>query len=195
MVKLTKIDAARRQLITAVRLLFSGDDIVSIYSLASNAWEVIDAICVQRNLHGLSHQTRSILTGKKDLKRDFVNVPYRNFFKHADIDPDNSIDLPKYKEVDFLITLAVADYLALLEKSPIEFQVFQLWFFALYPDTVAEPHVAEIIRTAQSEFPKIHEMERKDQLAMARESLQRALSDADVLADPRTEPHFQALGR
>jgi hypothetical protein len=35
----TKIDAARRQLVTAIRLFFDGGDPVSVYSLASNAWK------------------------------------------------------------------------------------------------------------------------------------------------------------
>ena len=42
---LTKIDVARRQLVTAIRLLFDGGDSVSIFSLAANAWEVIDVLC------------------------------------------------------------------------------------------------------------------------------------------------------
>ncbi len=42
---LTKIAAARRQLTTAIRLFFDSGDRVSVYSLASNAWEVIDVLC------------------------------------------------------------------------------------------------------------------------------------------------------
>ncbi|MET5013305.1 hypothetical protein AAHH80_40480 [Burkholderia pseudomallei] len=40
----TKIDASKRQLITAIRLFFDGGDFVSVYSLASNASEFIDVL-------------------------------------------------------------------------------------------------------------------------------------------------------
>jgi hypothetical protein len=58
-VPLTKIDAARRQLATAIRFFFNGGDSVSVLSLAANAWEVIDALCTRDGLTSMSAQARS----------------------------------------------------------------------------------------------------------------------------------------
>ena len=56
---LKKIDVARRQLITAIRLVFDGEDSVSVYSLAANAWEIIDVLCNKEKILSLSNQSRS----------------------------------------------------------------------------------------------------------------------------------------
>jgi hypothetical protein len=83
----TKIDAARRQLATAIRLIFMDADRVSVFSLASNAWEIVDALCRRANIESLSLETQDHLPKDKKLRRDYINEPYRNFFKHADRDP------------------------------------------------------------------------------------------------------------
>ncbi|WP_240786951.1 hypothetical protein [Ramlibacter rhizophilus] len=85
---LTKFDVASRQLATAIRLFFDGADPISVFSLAANAWEVIDVLCTRARVTSASTQTRGHLTAGKDLKRDYINSPFRNFFKHADRDPD-----------------------------------------------------------------------------------------------------------
>lgn len=41
--EVTKFDAARRQLVTAIRLFFEGGDSISVYTLAHASWEVLDA--------------------------------------------------------------------------------------------------------------------------------------------------------
>jgi hypothetical protein len=43
--QLTKLEIARRQLATAIDLFFADRDLVSVYSLATNSWEVIDVLC------------------------------------------------------------------------------------------------------------------------------------------------------
>lgn len=83
---LSKIDVARRQLITAIRLLFDGEDSVSIFSLAANAWEIIDVLCKNADVSSLSNHARENIPTGKNLKYDYINSPYRNFFKHADND-------------------------------------------------------------------------------------------------------------
>ena len=128
---LSKVDVARRQLITAICLFFANGDPVSVFTLAANAWEVIDALCNKRGVASVSNETRSHIPAADDLKRDYVNSPFRNFFKHADRDPDASINgFDKYNS-DGIIFLGVEDYIRLNGKSPIEFQVFQIWYLAV----------------------------------------------------------------
>jgi hypothetical protein len=115
---LTKVDVARRQLVTAIRLLFDEGDSVSIFSLAANAWEVIDVLCNKAGVLSFSNQTREHIQGGKDLKYDYINSPYRNFFKHADRDPEAISSPLKDSDVDSLIFLAVEDYLRLRKRSP-----------------------------------------------------------------------------
>jgi hypothetical protein len=46
--QLSKLEAARRQLVSGIRLFFEDGDSVSIYTLAHASWEVLDALCRQR---------------------------------------------------------------------------------------------------------------------------------------------------
>jgi hypothetical protein len=108
-VPLTKVDAARRQLATAISLFFKGEDAVSVLSLAANAWEVIDALCTHGGVASMSAQARSYIAPGKDLKKDYINSPFRNFFKHADWDPDGVLQDFEDSAVDGILFLAVKD--------------------------------------------------------------------------------------
>ncbi len=175
---------------TAIQLLFDSGDPVSIYSLAANAWEVIDALCDKASVDSISSQTREHLPEGKDLKRDYVNSPYRNFFKHADRDPDAV--LPSFDEsnVDSIIFLAVEDYLRLLKKSPVEFQVFQLWYLAANVEKVSTDSLHEILQSIESTFPNIRDLPRKERIVMGRRVLEDALKDNELVRDNRTEAAF-----
>lgn len=187
---LTKIDVARRQLVTAIQLLFDGGDSVSIYSLAANAWEVIDALCNKACIKSISNQTREHIQVGADLKLNYVNSPYRNFFKHADRDPDAV--LPSFDEsnVDSVIFLGVEDYLRLVKKSPVEFQVFQLWYLAANLEKVSTDSLNEILQSIDAAFPSIRELPRKERILMGRQVLEDALKDSDLMRDTRTEAAF-----
>lgn len=88
----TKIDAAKRQLITAIRLFFDGGDGVSVYSLASNVWEVIDVLCTNTGVKSFSKQMRENLPAGHTPKY-YINEPWRNFFKHAKRRPRDVFDI------------------------------------------------------------------------------------------------------
>ena len=81
--RVTKLDSARRQLVTAIRLFFNGGDLVSVYSLALNAWDVIDVLCTKAFVGSFSKQARVNLPAGHTLKY-YINEPCRNFFKHAE---------------------------------------------------------------------------------------------------------------
>ena len=184
---LTKIDVARRQLVTAIVLLFNDDDPVSVYSLAANAWEVIDALCMRKGIDSISAQTREHLPQGAKLKRDYINSPYRNFFKHADQDPEVVLQSFDESSVDSVIFLAVEDYLRLLKKSPVEFQVFQLWYLAAHVGKLAAEPLTEILDSIESAFPRIRELPRRDRLTMGRKVLEEARKDQGLQKDNRTE--------
>lgn len=123
-VTLTKREAARRQIKTAIELFFADGDPVSVYSLTANGWEIVDLLCTRAGIDSVSNQTREHAGPEKDLKRDYINSPYRNFFKHADRDPDGVLEGFNDKLNDAILFLAVEDYIRLFESSPVEFQVF-----------------------------------------------------------------------
>jgi len=184
---LTKQAVARSQLLTALKLFFENDDIVSIYTLASNAWEIIDSLCDSQNVESLSNQTRDHIGSDKDLKKDFVNSPARNFFKHADRDPEDLLEDFTELKCDGLLYLAVEDYMRLHGTSPIEFQVFQLWYLSIYIEKVAAGELTKILEPSEQIFPNIRNLNREGQKELWRKTLEKAKQDPEVLHDPRTE--------
>ena len=123
--QLTKLEVARRQLATAIDLFFADRDSVSVYSLATNSWEVIDALCRKAGIGSFSIQTRENVPSGKDLMVNYVNSPYRNFFKHADTDSEKTWPPLPDSQVEGVLFLAVEDYIRLNGRSPLQFQVFQ----------------------------------------------------------------------
>jgi len=188
--RVTKIDAARRQLITAIRLFFDHGDLVSVYSLASNAWEIIDVLCTSSGVESFSKQTREHLSAGYTLKY-YINEPCRNFFKHAERDPnpDSSVELCE-ANVAAILFLAVEDYIRFRQGGPIEAQVFQLWYVAVFPEkvTVDDPMAQSILDKAKLAFPGIATLASTDRVELGRRVLEAERADAALAANPKTEP-------
>jgi hypothetical protein len=188
---LTKSAVARSQLATAIELFFAGRDSVSIYSLAANAWEVTDALCTRAGVESMSIQARGCLPVGKDLKRNYVNSPHRNFFKHADNDPHETVEPLSESQVEGLLFLAVEDYIRLNRRSPVQLQVFQLWYLAKYPEKLDPTVAVEVFEGVAQAFPGLASLPPRDQLAWGSQMLAQASVDQLVLADPRTERAFE----
>src|SRR4030042_3148301 len=188
MQQLNKQDVAKRQLVTAIQLFFANSDPVSVYTLAANAWEVIDVLCSNNDIDSISDQSRKHTPKEKDLKRDYVISPYRNFFKHADRDADECLDGFDDQKCDSVIFLGVEDYIRLNKKSPLEFQVFQLWYLSVHVAQVAEEALDTIRESIDTHFPNIRELTREEQKLVGKQALLNARRDTVLLSDPRVEP-------
>ena len=87
--KLTKLDAARRQLQTAIILWFTNGDSVSIHTLAAAAYQVIYTATKKRapDRPALLFDSQ-LLTGVRRQAFNSTMKSFASFFKHADLDTD-----------------------------------------------------------------------------------------------------------
>lgn len=172
-------------MITAIRLFFSNADPVSVFTLAGNAWEIIDTLCQKNEIGSLSDESKSRLPEGITL-RSYIN-PIRNFLKHADRDPDGVLD--KFSDVsnDSVLILAVEDYIRLRGKSPIEFQVYQVWYFAVYPEKLPERFSVQHKPNFERFIPRILQHSRIEQKIMGCDVLQNAKQDSELMNHPDTE--------
>lgn len=184
---LTKTIVAKRQLVTAINLFFNEGDPVSIFTLSSNAWEIIDSLCDFNKISSVSNETREHVPQGKDLKRDFINLPYRNYFKHADKDPEAELDDFKDEACDELLFLATEDYIRLNKASPTELQVYQLWYSAVHYEKVADDSSDRILEAASFHFPDIRSKKRSTQKDMGKKAISDAYKDKDFLSNPLVE--------
>jgi len=133
MTRIEKLEAARRNLAAAVRLFFEQGDPIAIHTLAAAAQGVIRDVARTR---GLAHT--SILHDHPDIPADtqkewikILNAP-RNFFKHADADPNGTLEFDESANETLLLDACLI--LSEVSDSALsEANVYLGWFTTANP--------------------------------------------------------------
>lgn len=125
-IKISKLDAAKRQLETAIRLYFNDADPVSIHTLAAAAHGILADINKHNNGHPMLVSDFLVKTEyKKEIRRKMSEA--KNHFKHADQNPEAVIDFnPDVNET--YIFDAGTKYHELTGESVLYFKIFNAWF-------------------------------------------------------------------
>jgi hypothetical protein len=170
--KLSKKQVAVSQLDTAIELLFSAGDVVSTHTLAAASLTIFADLLKDRNVQGWTEKGIASFPGKETDARK-VLARARNFFKHADNDPEAHLDFDE-KENDAMIILATLEYGELLRGGPKKLSepmsVFQLWYLANSQERIdafnshGTIHIKALTAEAQLLFPKLSKMPRAEQL-------------------------------
>lgn len=115
---------------------------------------------------------------------------YYNAFKHLTTRQGDTRDdaelLSEFDDYhnDALLFIAWTDFMAASALTPIEAQVFQVWFYASHPEKLARREDADRFLAV---FPKLNELPRAQRKAGLRAQIAKARKNADVMADPRTD--------
>ncbi len=128
-IEITKLEAARRQLETAIRLYFSNGDQISIHTLAAASYNVIRDIVRKKKLGAMIVKDLSVQHAKPEFRKVVSKAlnAAENFFKHADKDPEASFNfLPA--QTEFLIFDAEVMYQKLTGRVSPLFLAFRGWF-------------------------------------------------------------------
>lgn len=89
-VTITKLDAARRELRTAIELWFNDGDPVAIHVLAFSAYEIIHALCRRKGITNLIYNSDMIKKSKRQEASQLLKKA-ASFFKHAEHDPNTTM--------------------------------------------------------------------------------------------------------
>ena len=141
---ISKLDAARRQLEVAIRLYFFEDDVVSTYALGAAAYEVLRDIAQARSI-GLQTMEQGLLDRVVPGKEKELKVAlkrHQNFFKHADRDPDATIDFNP-ESTEFLLFDCCIAYSQLTTETPPLVGLFNLWWRYQYRHLIKEEYSEE----------------------------------------------------
>jgi len=137
----TKIDAAVRQLETAITLWFHDAEPVSIATLTYAGYQIISDLNKNRNGKSmlLDEENKHIKPKyQKAFRRIMRATP--NFFKHADQDPDETHYF-KPEVTQFILFEAITIYSSWnMEIRPL-FKVYSLWITLVYPKLFKEDYV------------------------------------------------------
>jgi hypothetical protein len=136
--RVTKIDAARRQLETAIELYFADRDPVAVHTLAAAAFEVLTDLRTEAGQP--DEMMELIVTERRREVRDKLREA-QNFFKHADRDGDAALDFDPATTELFLF-LSTQRHAA-LAKNTLAMQCMYWWFLLHQPDLLTDPKVRE----------------------------------------------------
>ncbi len=142
-ITISKMDAARRQLKTAIRLWFEEGDPVAIHTLAAAAHEIIHRKFRDKGLRGLFFDSLLI---KKEMRGEWAKAikKHANFFKHAGQKDETTIDFNV--EINFVFLLVCCKALREMDENlGIEELSFTQWII------VNKPHL--LVKGAYDNFP------------------------------------------
>lgn len=188
--KLDKAEVARRQLGTALALFLDDLDPVSVHALACGGGEIAEHLTRKVGAVAFSTHAHAIFPDlkPKDIRR-FRNQ-FWNSFKHATThkgeDRDDRTLLKRFNDLqnDHALFVGWYDYMMATRRLPIEAQIFQVWYFALYPKKLNPTVDRAPYRKA---FPKLRKMSRRQRKAALRRVIGRWRLDPGVTNDPQTE--------
>jgi len=143
--KVSKIDAAERQLKTAIKLFFDEGDLVSIHTLVSAADGILTGLCKKKGIPPgvLRDVELFVVPGREKEWLKALNKA-QNFFKHADNDPSEIYEL-NAKGVHMHMFSAVEAFQRLTKKLFVQAFVFEIWFFANNPKLLKEGEYKDAI--------------------------------------------------
>jgi hypothetical protein len=133
-IKITKLDAAVRQLRTAIRLWFSDGDPVAIHTLLAAAHEIIHRLFRLKGLDDLLFDSKRI---KPEFRALWAKKPKEpaNFFKHAKIEGDKEIIIEFNPDTNYMLAfITCAGLHRMGEKLGLEEQAFTRWMLVQHPD-------------------------------------------------------------
>jgi hypothetical protein len=139
-IKISKLDAARRQILTAIRLYFNHGDIVSMHTLAAAAFKITQNICDKSpNLPDSLTDWIDQLVKPED-KNVFWNKLHEtaNFFKHANHDPDAVHEFSP-EQTENILFFAVYQYQQLTGEWSAEIRLFTNWYMLHHPESFNSP--------------------------------------------------------
>jgi hypothetical protein len=137
-IRISKLDAAQRQLRTAISLWFQDGDPVPVHALAFAAYEVFHFVSGHRDPHRRDLLFDSIYI-KEERRKEYLAVVKReaNFFKHGDRDPEAILDFnPEVAE--FFILYAILARQLCGESQSEEESIFMWWIMFHWPEMLSE---------------------------------------------------------
>jgi hypothetical protein len=128
---LTKLEAAKRQLETAIRLYFEDSDPVSIHTLTAAAYQVIEDLDSKRRSTGtiVKDQLVDYLTREDSQILRHKIREAENLFKQADRDPDATLPF-RPRKTELRLVDACLKYRELTDENVALFTLFVAWYLA-----------------------------------------------------------------
>jgi hypothetical protein len=141
---ITRLDAVRDQLNSAIRLYFLWDDLVSAVTLAGAAERVLSDLQPADGIFDIDARSiRSVINlyikpGHQKQAAISFRADY-DFFRHADRQPKDDYELAENR-VDSLLFISVCSFEFLCKTTTQEMRIFLWWFMIKNPHILKKEH-------------------------------------------------------
>lgn len=136
-IKVNKIEAARRQIDMAIRMLFDNEDPIAIHTLAMAGFRILRDLADIKN-SSIHKKIQSTIKPGMEGKAWGAIQKLANFLKHAKKDPNAIIDNIEEEINDFILFLASMYYRDLGNQFTPEMLALYGWFSVSHPDFISE---------------------------------------------------------
>jgi hypothetical protein len=184
------MEIARRQLGTALWLFLEDLDPVSVHTLTGAGAELAEQLA--RNVGSSPFLDHVLRTNPSMTRQRYYALArqYYNAFKHLS-GPDGAVRNDEAllgtfddEKNDALMFVAWTDFTAASGVTPIEAQVFLVWFYASHPEKMAKREDGERFLSV---FPRLSELDRPARKAALKAQIAEARKNAAVMEDQRTD--------
>ena len=190
---LDKAHVARRLLGAALALFLEDLDPIVVHALACTAGEVAEYLAVKAS--GQPFTARALATFRNNSWRDIRRArnQFWSSFRYATTHDDDQDGYSKLVsgfsdlQNDHALLVGWYDLMLACKKLPIEAQMFQSWYFALYPERLGSE--ADVSRY-ETLFPRLRDLARSDQKNALRDAIERSRQDPAIMNDPATEQGY-----
>jgi hypothetical protein len=146
----TKLDAGKSQLATAIRLYFEDCDPVSVHTLVMAANEIIERLCESEGTPAIRNSFLAMIIPEWRRKFGRHLNKARNFFKHAS---DHDEVLEDFSDEQNLVGIVMAVHgLLLLGVDMLEARLFTAWVRLVEPELFLDPLPRDLIGTYDATF-------------------------------------------
>ncbi len=136
-----KLDAARRQIETAITMFFEEGDVISQHTLISAAWGIVYDLAKKQGIAGSLKDAP--LDDQMDRRKfiEAIHLP-QNFFKHAKTDIGVRLAF-RYRVTHFFFFDAIRLFVLLHNAVPENMRIFLTWFQLRYVKLLCFPSTEE----------------------------------------------------
>ncbi len=149
MIQIGKTQAASQQIVEAARLFFEERDPVSIHTLVAASHGILRDLLLKKGDRSFLKDSPYIREDKRTEFRRIINRA-QNFFKHANRDPEESLQFDP-ASTKFLLLDGIEMFYRLYDVRPLELEFFRVWFVAAHPqfllDGPLKDQVAPLLAT------------------------------------------------
>ena len=168
--KINKIEAARRQIDTAIRLLFDNEDPTAIHTLSMAGFRILRDLAKKQNSN-ISKSVQSMIKPGMEGKFWGSIQSFANYFKHAEKDPDAIINNIPEEVNDPILFLASLYYKDLGYQFTPEMLALIGWYSAIHPDLIQKYAPDNFQAQVNAVRGFVVEKDRQQQLAEGKEVL------------------------